>query len=89
MVCRTAGILVASCAISVQLALLSLFVSSQAGVVCNNARIEDNTLLGQPTEGALLSLAMKVRCLMLIMMHWARPIRPLESTPISFSFRYG
>nr|CAB3224479.1 calcium-transporting ATPase type 2C member 1 [Phallusia mammillata] len=31
----------------------------EVGVVCNNARIENNTLLGQPTEGALLAVAMK------------------------------
>lgn len=32
----------------------------EAGCVCNNAELKDNTLYGQPTEGALLSLAMKV-----------------------------
>lgn len=32
----------------------------ETGVLCNNARIQDNTLLGQPTEGALVALAMKV-----------------------------
>lgn len=31
----------------------------EAGVVCNNAIIQDDTLLGQPTEGALLAAAMK------------------------------
>ncbi|CAK8684674.1 unnamed protein product [Clavelina lepadiformis] len=31
----------------------------EVGVVCNNARIENDTLLGQPTEGALLAVAMK------------------------------
>lgn len=32
----------------------------QAGCVANNAVIRRNTVLGQPTEGALLALAMKV-----------------------------
>lgn len=32
----------------------------EAGILCNNARIHENQLLGQPTEGALLALAMKV-----------------------------
>nr|XP_009860106.1 calcium-transporting ATPase type 2C member 1 isoform X2 [Ciona intestinalis] len=32
----------------------------QIGAICNNSRIHDNTLLGQPTEGALLALAMKM-----------------------------
>lgn len=32
----------------------------EAGCVCNNAELKDNTLYGQPTEGALLSLAMKM-----------------------------
>uniref|UniRef100_A0A1Q3F825 Calcium-transporting ATPase n=3 Tax=Culex tarsalis TaxID=7177 RepID=A0A1Q3F825_CULTA len=31
----------------------------EAGVVCNNAIIQNDTLLGQPTEGALLAVAMK------------------------------
>lgn len=30
------------------------------GVVCNNATINGDTLQGQPTEGALLAVAMKV-----------------------------
>lgn len=29
--------------------------------MCNNAVISGETLLGQPTEGALLAVAMKVR----------------------------
>lgn len=32
----------------------------EVGCVCNNAMINDETLLGQPTEGALLAVAMKV-----------------------------
>ena len=32
----------------------------EVGVVCNNAIIDNETLLGQPTEGALLAAAMKV-----------------------------
>ncbi|CAH1779403.1 unnamed protein product [Owenia fusiformis] len=32
----------------------------EAGLVCNNAQIRDGTLLGQPTEGALVALAMKL-----------------------------
>lgn len=31
----------------------------EVGAVCNNAIIQGETLLGQPTEGALLALAMK------------------------------
>ncbi|XP_068618783.1 calcium-transporting ATPase type 2C member 1 isoform X1 [Battus philenor] len=31
----------------------------EVGVVCNNAEIRDETLYGQPTEGALLACAMK------------------------------
>lgn len=31
----------------------------EVGAVCNNAVIQDETLLGQPTEGALLACAMK------------------------------
>jgi len=30
------------------------------GVICNNATINGDTLQGQPTEGALLAVAMKV-----------------------------
>ncbi|XP_072168987.1 calcium-transporting ATPase type 2C member 1-like [Diadema setosum] len=33
----------------------------EAGCVCNNAEIRDNVLYGQPTEGALLALAMKMQ----------------------------
>ena len=32
----------------------------QVGVVCNNAQIVEGTLIGQPTEGALVVCAMKV-----------------------------
>lgn len=32
----------------------------EAGCVCNNAELKDGLLYGQPTEGALLSLAAKV-----------------------------
>ncbi|XP_066570048.1 calcium-transporting ATPase type 2C member 2 isoform X2 [Amia ocellicauda] len=32
----------------------------EAGCVCNNADIREGTLIGQPTEGALLTLAMKM-----------------------------
>lgn len=32
----------------------------QAGCVCNDAVIRNNTLMGKPTEGALIALAMKV-----------------------------
>lgn len=32
----------------------------QVGVICNNATINGDTLQGQPTEGALLAVAMKV-----------------------------
>lgn len=31
----------------------------QAGCICNNALIQNDTLLGQPTEGALIAVAMK------------------------------
>lgn len=31
----------------------------EVGCVCNNAIIQNDTLLGQPTEGALIALAMK------------------------------
>ena len=32
----------------------------QIGCVCNNAQIINGTVLGQPTEGALMVLALKV-----------------------------
>ncbi|XP_046733266.1 calcium-transporting ATPase type 2C member 1 isoform X2 [Silurus meridionalis] len=32
----------------------------EAGCVCNDAVLRNNTLMGQPTEGALIALAMKV-----------------------------
>lgn len=34
--------------------------SFQAGCVANNAVIRKNAVMGQPTEGALIALAMKV-----------------------------
>lgn len=33
----------------------------EIGVVCNNSVLSDGVLIGQPTEGALLVLGMKVR----------------------------
>lgn len=38
--------------------LLSLF---SVGAVCNNAQIVGGQLLGQPTDGAILAAAIKVR----------------------------
>uniref|UniRef100_H2ZPN5 Calcium-transporting ATPase n=1 Tax=Ciona savignyi TaxID=51511 RepID=H2ZPN5_CIOSA len=35
------------------------------GAICNNAQIEDEVLLGQPTEGAMIALAMKFGMLLL------------------------
>jgi Ca2+-transporting ATPase len=32
----------------------------EIGCVCNNAQLAHDTVIGQPTEGALLVLAMKV-----------------------------
>ena len=37
-----------------------LLVVFQVGVTCNNAQIVDGVRLGQPTEGALLTCAVKV-----------------------------
>jgi magnesium-transporting ATPase (P-type) len=37
----------------------------QVGCVCNNAVINGDTLLGQPTEGALLAAGMKVLSVLL------------------------
>jgi len=34
---------------------------SQVGYLCNNAHIEDGSLFGQPTEGALIAVAQKVQ----------------------------
>ena len=34
--------------------------SFQVGVVCNNAQVIEGSLVGQPTEGALMACAMKV-----------------------------
>lgn len=44
--------------------LLELYLF-QAGCLCNNAKINSGVLMGQPTEGALLVAAMKVRVLLL------------------------
>uniref|UniRef100_H2ZPN7 Uncharacterized protein n=1 Tax=Ciona savignyi TaxID=51511 RepID=H2ZPN7_CIOSA len=33
---------------------------AEIGAICNNAQIEDEVLLGQPTEGAMIALAMKM-----------------------------
>lgn len=33
----------------------------QAGYLCNNAHIQDGSLFGQPTEGALVAVAQKVQ----------------------------
>ena len=38
--------------------------------MCNNAVIHADTLLGQPTEGALLAAGMKVLCCCHVMMHY-------------------
>jgi len=41
--------------------LLKMYIFfMQVGVICNNATINGDTLQGQPTEGALLAVAMKV-----------------------------
>jgi len=32
----------------------------QVGYLCNNAHIQDGSLFGQPTEGALIAVALKV-----------------------------
>ena len=37
-----------------------IFVSGQAGFLCNNAHLRDGVLFGQPTEGALICVALKV-----------------------------
>ncbi|KAG8232981.1 hypothetical protein J437_LFUL012628 [Ladona fulva] len=44
---------------SIDRARESIYRLLQVGVVCNNAHISGDTLLGQPTEGALLAAAMK------------------------------
>lgn len=38
---------------------LQFYYKFQVGCVCNNAIIQNDTLLGQPTEGALVAVAMK------------------------------
>ncbi len=32
----------------------------QAGCICNNAQIRNGTLMGQPTEGAMVAVGLKV-----------------------------
>lgn len=44
---------------STEMAKESITNLVEVGAVCNNAIIQDDSLLGQPTEGALLSAAMK------------------------------
>ncbi|KAK7791810.1 hypothetical protein R5R35_005115 [Gryllus longicercus] len=44
---------------SVERARISIYNLLEVGCVCNNAVINGDTLLGQPTEGALLSAGMK------------------------------
>lgn len=44
---------------SMDQAKLSINALIEAGAICNNASIINEVLLGQPTEGALLALAMK------------------------------
>lgn len=44
---------------SKEMAKRSVLNLLEVGAVCNNALIQDETLLGQPTEGALLAAAMK------------------------------
>ncbi|CAH0773260.1 unnamed protein product [Bemisia tabaci] len=43
----------------INLANASIFRLLEAGIVCNNAIIRDENLYGQPTEGALVAVAMK------------------------------
>jgi len=45
---------------SLERARESITALLEVGCVCNNAVIHDNQLLGQPTEGAMLAVAMKV-----------------------------
>lgn len=44
---------------SIDLARAAIGNMLEVGCVCNNAIIQDNILLGQPTEGALIAVAMK------------------------------
>lgn len=44
---------------NIEVARSSISHMLEVGCVCNNAVIQHDTLLGQPTEGALLALAMK------------------------------
>jgi hypothetical protein len=46
--------------ISLELCAQPICFCLQVGCVCNNAVINADTLLGQPTEGALLAAGMKV-----------------------------
>lgn len=36
------------------------FSESKAGCICNNAQIKNGCLLGQPTEGAIVAVGLKV-----------------------------
>ena len=38
--------------------------------MCNDALIRNNTLMGKPTEGALIALAMKVRTIWCFLNSW-------------------
>ncbi|XP_043288705.1 calcium-transporting ATPase type 2C member 1 [Venturia canescens] len=44
---------------NIELAQAAINQLLEVGCVCNNAVIQDDTLLGQPTEGALVAVAMK------------------------------
>ncbi|XP_055378481.1 calcium-transporting ATPase type 2C member 1 isoform X2 [Condylostylus longicornis] len=44
---------------SIELAKQNISTLLEIGAVCNNAYIQNDTLMGQPTEGALLAVAMK------------------------------
>lgn len=44
---------------SIDLARTAISNMLEVGCVCNNAIIQNDTLLGQPTEGALLAVAIK------------------------------
>ncbi|XP_046741322.1 calcium-transporting ATPase type 2C member 1 [Diprion similis] len=44
---------------NVELARSSIYTMLEVGCVCNNAVIQNDVLLGQPTEGALIAVAMK------------------------------
>lgn len=44
----------------------SIYRLLEVGCLCNNAKITNDTLLGQPTEGALLVAGMKVAFIILL-----------------------